>query len=94
MMDNYQKERHKMELFAREELRLSGVNDVHSFNDEGILLETTLGILTVGGEDLRITKLNLEEGEVHLRGNINMLLYNDDTLRKEKNESLFSKLFK
>lgn len=93
-MDNYQYDRHKVEMFGREELRLSGVNDVHSFNDEGILLETTQGILTVGGDDLRITKLNLEEGEVHLKGNINMLLYNEESSGKEKTESLFSKLFK
>lgn len=81
-------------MISREELKLSGVNDVHSFNDEGILLETTQGILTVGGEELRITKLNLEEGEVNLRGNINMLLYNDETSPREKGESLFAKLFK
>lgn len=93
-MENYQNDRHRVEMFAREELKLSGINDVHSFNDEGILLETTQGILTVGGEDLRITKLNLEEGEVNLRGNINMLLYNDELSHKEKAENLFSKLFK
>lgn len=93
-MENFQNDKHRVEMISREELKLSGVNDVHSFNDEGILLETTQGILTVGGEDLRITKLNLEEGEVNLRGNINMLLYNDETSHREKGESLFAKLFK
>ncbi len=93
-MENFQNDKHRVEMISREELKLSGVNDVHSFNDEGILLETTQGILTVGGEELRITKLNLEEGEVNLRGNINMLLYNDETSHKEKSESLFAKLFR
>lgn len=93
-MENYQQDGHRVEMVSRSELKLSGVSDVHSFNEEGILLETTLGILTVGGEDLHITKLNLEAGEVNLKGNINMLLYNDEPDLRQKGESFISKLFK
>ena len=93
MPDNIQKDSNKVEMFSRSELKLCGVYDVHSFNDEGILLETSQGILTVGGENLHITKLNLDAGEVALKGDINMLLYNDDT-RTDAKGSVFSKLFK
>ena len=81
-------------MISRSELRVSGVSDVHSFNEEGVLLETSQGLLTVGGEDLRITKLNLEQGEVALSGDITMLVYNDDALSEKKGASLFTKLFK
>lgn len=93
-MENVTKDSHKIEMFSRGELRLTGVVDVHSFNDEGILLETNQGILTVGGEDLHITKLNLDQGEVSLKGFINMLMYNDDVSVSQKGKGLFEKLFK
>ncbi|NLW69965.1 MAG: sporulation protein YabP [Eubacteriaceae bacterium] len=91
-MDNARGE-HKIELFSRGELNLTGVIDVHSFNDEGILLETIQGILTVGGSDLRITSLDLQSGRVSMKGQINMLLYNDEA-PQQKGKGLLSRLFK
>jgi len=85
---------HHFELISRSELRVYGVNDVHSFNDEGILLESTMGLLTVGGNNLRITKLNLEQGEVCLRGEINTLVYNDNISSVGNGRGLMSKLFR
>lgn len=84
----------KVELLSREELRLTGVKDVHSFNEEAVILETQLGLLTIGGEDLHIVKLNLEVGELEVQGLINSFVYNDDTKFLSKGEGLFSKLFK
>ena len=85
---------HHFELISRSELRVYGVNDVHSFNDEGILLETTMGLLTVGGNNLRITKLNLEQGEVCLRGEVNTLVYSDNLSPLQKGSGIMSKLFR
>lgn len=93
-MDNVSKDFHKVEMTSRNELRVSGVSDVHSFNEEGVLLETSLGILTVGGMNLRITKLSLDQGEVAIKGDIDTLMYNDDESFSQKSKGLFSKLFK
>ena len=95
-MENYNLNisNHHFELIARNELRVYGVSDVHSFNDEGILLETTMGLLTVGGNNLRITKLNLEQGEVCLRGEINTLVYSDNLSLSQKTGGIMAKLFK
>ncbi|MPW24932.1 sporulation protein YabP [Alkalibaculum sp. M08DMB] len=84
----------KIELLSREELRLTGVKDVHSFNEEAVILETDLGLLTIGGEDLHIVKLNLEEGELEVKGLINSFVYNDESKLFSKGEGIFSKLFK
>lgn len=93
-MENISKDFHKVEMTSRNELRVSGVSDVHSFNEEGVLLETSLGILTVGGMNLRITKLNLDQGEIAIKGDIDALLYNDDENLSQKGKGLLSKLFK
>ena len=40
----------------REKLSISGVLDVLSFDDQVVIVETELGLLTVKGENLRINK--------------------------------------
>lgn len=77
----------------REKLNISGVLDVLSFDDQLILLETQLGLLTVKGEKLRVNKLNLDSEEVIVDGEIQSLSYSNTELGK-KNSSFFSKIFK
>ncbi len=93
-MENSTKDFHKVEMISRNELKVNGVSDVHSFNEEGVLLETSLGILTVGGANLRITKLSLDQGEIAIKGDIDALVYNDDESFSQKGKGLLSKLFK
>ena len=38
----------------REKLNVSGVNDVLSFDDQVVMIDTELGLLTVKGENIRI----------------------------------------
>ena len=61
----------------REKLSISGVLDVLSFDDQIVILETELGLLTVKGENLRINKLSLDTTEVVINGEIYNLGYND-----------------
>ncbi len=94
MENNIPKEQHKLEMNSRSELKLTGIADVHSFNDEGILLETSQGMLTVGGDDLHITKLNLDAGEVALKGYVTTLVYSDDVPAGERSGGFLARLFK
>ena len=59
----------------REKLTISGVLDVLSFDDQIVILETDLGLLTVKGENLRINKLSLDTTEVIVEGTIINLSY-------------------
>ncbi len=77
----------------REKLNISGVLDVLSFDDQLILLETQLGLLTVKGEKLRVNKLNLDSEEVIVDGLIQSLSYSNNELGK-KNSNFLSKIFK
>ena len=52
----------------REKLSISGVLDVLSFDDQKVILETELGLLTIKGENLRINKLSLDTTEVVING--------------------------
>lgn len=77
----------------RNKLNISGVNDVLSFDDQIVMVDTELGLLTVKGENLRITKLSLDTAEVIVEGEISCLSYSDSKQEKS-NGSLLSKIFK
>lgn len=77
----------------RGKLSISGVLDVLSFDDQVVILETELGLLTVKGENIRINKLSIDTSEVIVEGDISSLNYSDKTSEKGKG-SLMSKIFK
>lgn len=78
----------------RGKLSISGVNDVLSFDDQVVIVETELGLLTVKGENIRINKLSIDTSEVIVEGNISYLAYSDKDMEKGKNGGLLSKIFK
>lgn len=77
----------------REKLSISGVNDVLSFDDQVVMVDTELGLLTVKGENLRINKLSLDTSEVIIEGNICSLLYSQNKQEKSSG-TILSKIFK
>lgn len=77
----------------RGKLSISGVLDVLSFDDQVIVLETDLGLLTVKGENLRINKLSIDTSEVIVEGDISALIYSDKDMDK-KGASFLGKIFK
>ena len=77
----------------RGKLSVSGVNDVLSFDDQVVMVDTELGLLTVKGENIRINKLSLDTAEVIIEGEISSLWYSQN--KQEKNSgTLLSKIFK
>ena len=77
----------------RGKLSISGVLDVLSFDDQVVIVETQLGLLTVKGEDLRINKLSIDTSEVVIEGEIFSMNYSEKDLEK-KGGSLLGKIFK
>ncbi len=77
----------------RGKLSISGVLDVLSFDDQVVMVETELGLLTVKGENLRINKLSIDTSEVIVEGDISYLAYSDKENEKTKG-SFMSKIFK
>ena len=78
----------------REKLNITGVLDVLSFDDQIVILETELGLLTVKGENIRINKLSLDTSEVIVDGEISSLTYSQKAQEKNGGTSLLSKIFK
>lgn len=64
-------------LESRERLSVSGVVDVESFDETVVVMETSEGMLTVRGSGLHVSKLNLENGELSLAGQVTAMEYDD-----------------
>ncbi|HBC84025.1 MAG TPA: sporulation protein YabP [Clostridiales bacterium] len=77
----------------REKLSISGVLDVLSFDDQIVILETDLGLLTVKGENLKINKLSIDTEEVIVEGEIYNLGYSEKDVEK-KGTGFLNKIFK
>ena len=76
----------------REKVSVTGVIDIHSFDDELVIAQTDLGILTIKGDDLKMNKLNLENNELIIEGKIIAVAYSD--INNAKKTGFTNKLFK
>ena len=77
----------------RQKMTLTGLLEVISFDDEKIFLNTKLGNLTIKGSDLKMNKLDVQNGDIIIMGNISYIVYSGKDIKKEK-QSLIEKLFK
>lgn len=68
---------HKLTLNQREDMTLTGVTEVVSFDESAVVLKTNLGTLTVLGEDLVLKNLSVEGGQVAVSGHISTLQYEE-----------------
>ena len=71
----------------REKLTITGVVDVLSFDDQIVIVETQLGLLT-------INKLSLDSSEVIIDGEIFNLGYSEAGMNKKSSGSILGKIFK
>lgn len=85
---------HKVTMTNRKSCTLNGVNDVLSFDIHEVLLETEQGMLMIKGDDLHVSRLSLDKGEVDVDGKIDSFTYSDVAGIGQKQESLFAKLFR
>ena len=81
---------HNVIIEDRKKFTLTGVKDVLSFEQDNIVLETSLGKLSVKGSLLKIVSFENQGGDLSGEGNIYALIYSDE----EKSEGFFSRIFR
>ena len=75
----------------RKKIELTGIKAVDSFDEFTITLTVSCGKLSVEGEGLTITVLDLDRGVVCAEGKIGAVLYSDTETDSEK--GFMSRLF-
>ena len=61
---------HGLRLEGRERMAVTGVRDVSGFDENTVLLQTDLGELSIRGEQRHVGRIDLEGGNLELRGNV------------------------
>ena len=85
---------HGVNLFERKSLIITGVKKIENFDSEEFLLETSMGYLVIKGTDLELVKLDTMQGNVSIKGLVISYTYVDDHKTKDKENSIFNRLFK
>ena len=92
MEDRAVKANHNLTMHSREMVNITGVKDVLSFDAGEVLLDTEQGILMIRGQELHVSRLTLEKGEVDVDGRVDSLTYSDTGYGKS-GESFLGRLF-
>lgn len=85
---------HKITMTNRRMCFITGVKDVLSFDLQQVLLDTEQGMLTMKGEDLHVSRVSLDQGEVDVDGRIDSMIYSESSGFGKKGESFFAKMFR
>ena len=82
---------HSLALKDRSRLALTGVTRIISCDENAAVLETPLGNLTVGGQELQIGELSTQSGQVQISGRIEYLQYAEN---QQSGSGLLARLFR
>ena len=80
---------HTLSMENRDKLSLTGVEDVSGFDESLVVLTTSMGELTVRGEGLHIERIDLDSGQLEVRGKVQELSYDESAPKC----TLWSRLF-
>ena len=86
---NLPEKAHRLSLEGRGRLNIEGVDDVSGFDEGLVVLSTRQGNLNIRGEQLHIERIDLEAGQLELRGHVQELSYDEPS----ESGSLWSRLF-
>jgi sporulation protein YabP len=85
---------HKFLIQGRKSAELTGVKEVVSFDAKEVVLNTTMGVLVIRGNDLFVKRLTVEKGEVDLEGQVDSFVYADKPGKAGGGESVLKRLFR
>lgn len=77
MSDTHMQLPHALTLNERSRLSMTGVTEVVSFDENAVVLHTSLGTLAIHGRDLQLKTLSLDGGQVAVDGSVSALIYEE-----------------
>ena len=82
---------HNVILEGRRRMTLSGITDVDSFDEQLVVLYCDTGQIAIRGEQLHISRIDVESGNLSLEGEIDSLEYTDNVAVRG---SIWARLFR
>jgi sporulation protein YabP len=85
---------HIIHVEDRQKLGLTGVNRVVTFNEELVILQTSMGTLNIKGKNMKVNKLNVDNGDMSIEGEFISFIYSSKDGSTGKKGNLIEKIFK
>lgn len=89
---NKTKTGHVIILNNRQRVEMTGIEAVVSFNEENVLLNTVMGALNIKGKNMKVNKLNVENGDMCIEGEVVSIQYLNKEVKNK--EGIIKRLFK
>ncbi len=70
------------------------MREVVSFDENQVVMDTDMGLLTLKGKDLHVSRLTVEKGEVDVEGTVDSLTYSSNEAYRKSGQNLIARLFK
>ncbi len=83
MENNKPHSEHSIELTARKSLKVCGVDQIISFDENSVILSSALGELEISGYDLNVDALDLDRSYASVSGEICGINYIDEQMKKK-----------
>lgn len=84
---------HSIEINNRKMIIIKGMKTIDSFDNKEFLIDTVLGYLHIKGSNLTLDKMDTNNGEIIIKGEVDSLSYANGSKEKEK-EGFFKRLIK
>ena len=84
---------HACRLENRNAASLTGVREVVSFDENQVVMDTDMGLLTIKGKDLHVSRLTVEKGELEVEGQVDRLAYASYEAYRKTGQSILARLF-
>ena len=85
---------HSVSLLERKTLVITGVKKIDTFDKVHFVLDTTMGIMVIKGDELELIKLDTLSGNVTIKGTVSSIDYLVENNKKSSDEGFISRLFK
>ena len=83
-------EKQSITLVNRRILTMGGVDDIAGFDEDTVILDTSMGRITVEGKEMKIESLTKEGGNILITGDISGIFCSDTPVKKK---GLFERWF-
>ena len=84
---------HACRLENRNAASLTGVREVVSFDENQVVMDTEMGLLTIKGKDLHVSRLTVEKGELEVEGQVDSLTYSSNEAYRKAGQSILARIF-
>ena len=84
---------HACRLENRSAASLTGVREVVSFDENQVVVDTDMGLLTIKGKELHVSRLTVEKGELEVDGQVDSVAYSSNEAYRKAGQSILTRLF-